>query len=132
MNYDRIILELLDRVGKLEDEVRALKGECKPSSGRPDDAPTVLVDPNKLSSKPESYTDRACAIVEKAIRKAKEEGKDYVDIVSNDLQHAVGLKNRIPLCCNAMRKVAEMYRTEVIVDTPSHNSSTYKIRYWVK
>ena len=127
MNYDRIILEMLERISKLEDEVRVLKGQ-NPSTDLHVD---TLNQDVELGSRPESYTDKACSIIENAIRKARQEGKEYVDVISNDLQHAVGLKNRIPLCCNAMRKVAEQYRTEVIKDTPSHNSSTYTIRYYL-
>ncbi len=127
MNYERIMLELLERISKLEDEVRVLKGE-KPFSISQNN---VLNQDVELGSHPESYTDRACSIIENTIRKGRQEGKEYIDVVSNDLQHAVGLKNRIPLCCNAMRKVAEHYRTEVIKDTPSHNSSTYTIRFYL-
>lgn len=127
MNFERIILEMLERIGKLEDEVKALKGE-KPSSSSNN---AVFNQDIELGSRQESYTDKACLIIENAIRKSKQEGKEYIDVVSNDLQHAVGLKNRIPLCCNAMRKVAEHYRTEVIKDTPSHNSSTYTIRFYL-
>ena len=125
MNYDRVILELLDRVSKLEEEVNILKkGGAQPQV-------TANNTLGVYGVKPESHTDRACAIIENAIAKAKEEGKDSIVVVSNDLQHAVGIKNRIPLCCNAMRKVAEKYRSEVVADTPSHNSSTYAIKYWI-
>lgn len=128
MNYDRIIIELLDRVSKLEQEVTLLKNQKTSHTEEPE----INIVPDYYDSgvRGETYTDRACAVIERAIVKAKEAGKEYVDIVSNDLQHAIGLKNRIPLCCNAMRKVAEKYRTEVIRDTPSHNSSTYTIRYY--
>lgn len=128
MNYDRIIIELLDRVSKLEQEVNLLKNQ-KGLDVEESETKTV---PDYYDSgvRGETYTDRACAVIERAIAKAKEEGKEYVDIVSNDLQRAIGLKNRLPLCCNAMRKVAKNYKIEVIRDTPSHNSSTYTIRYY--
>lgn len=120
MNYDRIILELLDRVGKLEEEVKLLKGNNK-------SIPESL----SLGDKPLSDTERAVLVIETAIKRAKEEGKEFIDVVSLDVQYAVGLKNRLPLCCNAMRKVATRYKSEILFETPSHNSSTYKMRYWV-
>lgn len=127
MNYDRLIIEMLERISKLEEEVKNLKGETVLNNLKIEDESST----GKLGFKPESYTDKACQIIEAAIRDARQEGKSYVDVVSNDLQHAVGLKNRIPLCCNAMRKVSEKYKTEVIKDTPSHNSSTYTIRFYL-
>lgn len=120
MNYDRIILELLDRVGKLEEEVKVLKTHNKTIPGE-----------LSLGDKPLSDTERAVLVIENAINKAKEEGKEFIDVVSLDVQYAVGLKNRLPLCCNAMRKVASRYKSEILYETPSHNSSTYKMRYWV-
>ena len=126
MNYDRIIIELLDRVAALEQEVEKLKGGWKEpffSSNEQTSAFPQL--------KSESYTDRACGAIEKAIEVAKVEGKPYIDIVSLDIQHIVGGRDRSPSCCNAMRKVAKKYKTEVIKDTASHNSSTYTIRYFL-
>ena len=130
MNYDRIILELLDRVSKLEDEVKKLKGE-NPKQEMHDESKDEETEWNACANRRETYTDKACNVIYKKIEEANSKDEEYVDIVSNDLQHAIGLKNRIPLCCNAMRKVAQFYKTKVLVDTPSHNSSTYTIRYWV-
>lgn len=126
MNYDRVIVELLDRVAKLEDEVRKLKGEA--------DATTVTLntDISKYGEKPKSYTQGVIEYLEALIKKAKEDGKEHLDVVSYDLQKAVGLKNRIPLICNAMRKVMREYEFEILADTPSQNSSTFKVRFFTK
>ena len=126
MNYDRVIVELLDRVAKLEDEVRKLKGEA--------DTVTVTLntDISKYGEKTKSYTQGVIDYLEALIKKAKEDGKEYLDVVSYDLQKAVGLKNRIPLICNAMRKVMRDYEFEILADTPSQNSSTFKVRFVTK
>jgi hypothetical protein len=70
--------------------------------------------------------------LEALINKAKEDDKEYIDVISYDLQKAVGLKNRIPLICNAMRKVMRNYTYEILADTPSQNSSTFKVRFFTK
>jgi len=126
MNYDRVIVELLDRVAKLEDEVRKLKGET--------DTVTVTLntDISKYGEKTKSYTQGVIDYLEALIKKAKEDGKEHLDVVSYDLQKAVGLKNRIPLICNAMRKVMRDYEFEILADTPSQNSSTFKVRFFTK
>ena len=113
MNYDRIILELLDRVASLEAEVKALK-EGKPLNG---DSP--------------SQTDRAVNYIKESLVQAKEEGLPYLDLVCNDVHRAVGLKGRHAVVCNAMRKAGHEYRFEVLRDTPSHSSSTYTVRYYL-
>ena len=124
MNYDRVIVELLDRVAKLEDEVRKLKGE--------NDGVTLNLDISKYGEKPKSYTQGVIDYLEALINKAKEDDKEYIDVISYDLQKAVGLKNRIPLICNAMRKVMRQYAYEILADTPSQNSSTFKVRFFTK
>jgi len=126
MNYDRVIVELLDRVAKLEDQVRKLKGET--------DTVTVTLntDISKYGEKTKSYTQGVIDYLEALIKKAKEDGKEHLDVVSYDLQKAVGLKNRIPLICNAMRKVMRDYEFEILADTPSQNSSTFKVRFFTK
>lgn len=126
MNYDRVIIELLDRVAKLEDEVRKLKGESETV------AVTLNTDISKYGEKTKSYTQTVIDYLEALINKAKEDGHEHIDIISYDLQKAVGLKNRIPLICNAMRKVMREYEFEILADTPSQNSSTFKVRFYTK
>lgn len=126
MNYDRVIVELLDRVLKLEDEVRKLKGDTDTANV------TLNTDISKYGAKTKSYTQGVIDYLEALIKKAKEDGKEHLDVVSYDLQKAVGLKNRIPLICNAMRKVMRDYEFEILADTPSQNSSTFKVRFFTK
>ena len=124
MNYDRVIIELLDRVAKLEDELYKLKNNPE--------SVTLNTDISKYGEKPKSYTRSVIDYLEALIKKAEDTNQDYIDVVSYDLQKAVGLKNRIPLICNAMRKVMREYEYEILADTPSHNSSTFKIRFFTK
>ena len=124
MNYDRVIIELLDRVAKLEDEVRKLKGKT--------DGVTLNSDLSKYGEKIKSYTQGVIDYLKALINKAEEDGEEHIDVVSYDLQKAVGLKNRIPLICNAMRKVMREYEFEILADTPSQNSSTFKVRFFMK
>ena len=126
MNYDRVIVELLDRVAKLEDEIRKMKGETEAATV------TLNTDISKYGEKTKSYTQGVIDYLEALIQKAKEDGKEYIDVVSYDLQKAVGLKNRIPLICNAMRKVMRDCEFEILADTPSQNSSTLKVRFFTK
>ena len=51
---------------------------------------------------------------------------EYVDIVELEVEHAIGTKMRSPLVCSAMRKDYGC-RTEVLVDTASHNSTTHTV-----
>ena len=131
MNYDRIILELLDRVAKLEEEVRNLKLQLKERAPLSEPRQIEINEGNRLYvPSSESYTDKVVNYIYSVLEKAHAEGKQYIELVSNDIQRAVGLKNRIPLVCNAMRKTFNN-NTEVVRDTPSHNSSTYTVRYWL-
>ncbi|MFE7062038.1 hypothetical protein ACFVAD_07785 [Sutcliffiella sp. NPDC057660] len=64
---------------------------------------------------------------------AKEEGKEYMDIRSGDIQKEMGLQNRIPSVCNAMESLG-VYSNNMLVlyDTPSGKSSTKVIRYMLR
>ena len=62
--------------------------------------------------------------------------RDYFEITSLELQNRLGLKNRIPSMCNAMRKFSKksdfVYRFELISNPNILNASTYKMRYYLK
>jgi len=125
MEYDRIILELLDRVNKLEEEVAHLK-ESKNNNMN------FVTSDNFYGMKKDSFTSQVVNYIYSVLKSEKELGKEYVILVSNDIQRAVGLKNRMPLICNAMRIVMNKVKNEIMVDTPSHCSSTYTIKYYLK
>ena len=62
------------------------------------------------------------------IAKAKANGKHSICLTSGGIQKDVGLKNRLPLVCNAMRKCMDE-KSVVIYETPSGQSSTFAVQW---
>lgn len=110
MDYERIILDMLNRICALEAEV------------------------NLLKSKDNNTEKVRTSDIEKYILEFKQnlklKGHSYVVIVANDLHKELGLKNRMPMVCNAMRKVM-LKGDEILHQTESGNSSTLKIKYYL-
>ena len=129
MEYDRIILELLDRVKKLEEEVKELKEGKNETAAASQNSNSS---DNFYGMKKESQTAKVVNYIYMVLKSEKEKGEESVVLVSNNLQRANGLKNRIPLVCNAMRTVMAKVQNEVVADTPSHNSSTYAVKFYLK
>lgn len=136
MNYDRIILELLDRVAALEEEVKKLKGQAVADSKENAEKEFVRsykkdeIDYEDLKNPNVSPTVRAVNYIRTRLLKGLEDKEEYVDIVALQVEHGIGTKMRSPLVCNAMRKDYG-YEAEVIRDTPTHMSTTYTIRYYL-
>ena len=136
MNYDRIILELIDRVATLEDEVRKLKGQLEVDSKQKAEKEFIRsykkdeIDYEDLKNPNVSPTIRAVNYIRTRILKGLENNDEYVDIVALQVEHGIGTKMRSPVVCNAMRKDYG-YESEVIRDTPTHMSTTYTIRYYL-
>ena len=112
MDYDKIIVDMLNRICILEEQVKKL-----------------------TENKQENEMKVTTADIKKYITGLKQEalrnGADSIEIVSNDVHKALKLTNRMPLVCNAMRQV--MTDNDVIAhQTPSGNSSTLKIKYFLK
>ena len=129
MNYDRIIVELLNRVSILEEEVNKLKNNKLEDNNSSNNKEVSILDTFKDPNiRP---TDRAVSYIKYKIETAKENNEEYVDIVALEVEHAIGTKMRSPLVCSAMRKDYGCER-EVLVDTASHNSTTYTVRYFIK
>ena len=108
MEYEKTILELLERVATLEVKVADLEGNLtnigeKPARG--------------------TYTEMVVDYINNAIEKAKERGLNNITLTSGDIQRDVGLKNRLPLVCNAMRKCMND-KSEIVYETPSGQSFT--------
>ena len=112
MEYEKIILNLIERVSILEEKVAELEGN------------------KKIEPKPErgTYTSLVIDYIEKSIAKAKENGKHSICLTSGGIQKDVGLKNRLPLVCNAMRKCMDE-KSVVIYETPSGQSSTFAVQW---
>ena len=119
MENKEFLFNLLKRIEVLEEKIKKLEEkECR------DDKKTV---------KPErgTYTKLVIDYINDQILRAKKEGKEYIELTSGDVQKAVGLKNRLPLVCKAMRKC--MNKDCVIMHkTPSMQSSTLTIRWDLK
>src|SRR5699024_11207067 len=59
-------------------------------------------------------------------------GSEYVDILSKDIHKAMRLKSRYPMVCRAMYNLQkEISRSDILHKTPSGQSSTLKIRYYL-
>lgn len=125
MNSDCIILELLNRVGKLEEEVANLK---KGPAREVNQNITPRVADYGIKKK--SKTDEVAEYITRLKENAKDEGRLYLDLVCLDIHRAFDFKNRHPLVCSAMRKVMGE-KDRVLRDTKSHSSSTYTVRYYL-
>ncbi len=59
---------------------------------------------------------------------AIQKGKNELIILASELAKEIGLKQRFPMICSAMRKCMEI-DDEILHQTPSGNSSTFKVKY---
>lgn len=127
MEYERLILDLLQKVSMLEDRVTVLENSLN----------TKENENSSSISKPErgSYTNMVKNYLKEKIYNARDSGLESITLVSGDVQKAVGLKNRLPLICNAMRSVmSELTEIEskIIYEPPSGLSSTLEVRWTFK
>lgn len=113
MEYEKTLLDLIERVTKLEQIVDELKGENMNKESKPARG---------------TYTDMVIDYIKNQIIKAKEQGLNNITLTSGDIQKDVGLKNRLPLVCNAMRKCMND-KSKIIFETPSGQSSTLTIKW---
>ena len=112
MNYDNIILELLDRIKVLEEQVKILmeKDQEKPTSI------------NKISTGDIRDYINDCKMI------ARDAGNDSLVLVAGDIHREMKLKSAMPMVCNAMRQCMET-KDIVLYETASGYSSTLKIKY---
>ena len=111
MNYEKVILELLGRIQTLEEQVATLMS--KQESGKEE---------NKMT------TTEIKEYIEEQKRAAKEMGKTEIVLKSGDVHNDLGLKQRHPQVCNAMRQC--MNSGDVILyQPPKGNGTTLQIKY---
>ena len=112
MNYDNIILELLDRIKVLEEQVKILmeKDQEKP----------VAI--NKVS------TGDIRDYINECKNFAQNKGKSSIVLLAGDVHRELKLKSAMPMVCNAMRQCMNDEDT-VLYETASGYSSTLKIEY---
>lgn len=113
MEYDNLLLDLLNRVIDLENRVDALeKKECAPKEKPPRG----------------TYTEMVKDYIFKEINKARKSGQSKIRLISREVQKEVGLKGRLPLVCNAMRACMDE-KSKIINETASGQSSTFEIEW---
>lgn len=126
MNYDRIILELMDRVKALEDEVKELK-DGKPAKKESN----VEVDPSEEPHFKKSLTEQIREYIKQRKEVAKKAGQKELVVNCNDLQKIFCISNRTPLVCKAMYDVME--KGDVVLSAPpSGFSTTVTVKYLIK
>lgn len=112
MNYEKIILELMGRIQLLEEQVACLMNEKS----------------KELDQR--IGTEEIRKYIAELKATAKEMGKDTIVLKSGDIHKDLKLKNAMPQVCNAMRQ--SMNDGDIVLHTtPSGNSSTIMIRYYI-
>ena len=115
MNYEKIIVELLGRIQVLEEQVAMLMQEKDQVSKQ---------ETNKIT------TDDIRQYILELKRTAEANGKNFIVLKSGDIHKDLNLKSRMPQVCNAMRQ--SMNEADIVLHTtPSGNSSTIEIKYYV-
>lgn len=121
MNYDTIIIELLGRIQKLEDEVKSLRQIVNSEA----DSATGGI-PSKVKTTTKDIRD----YIEDQKSVARTNGQTELVLKANDIHRNLQLRSRIPMVCNAMRQC--MADGDVVLhDTASGYSSTLEIRYYL-
>ena len=120
MNYEKIILELLERIKTLEDKVSMLEEKSKTKEPAHSDTQKNY---SNLTQKAREY------ITEKKAH-AKAEGLKEITLLCNDIQKALGVTQRPASICRAMYD--SMNLSDEIVFAPSKGlSTTLKIKYYL-
>ena len=112
MNYDTIILELLERIKVLEEQVKALTEK--------DQRNTASI--HKIS------TGDIRDFIEKRKMFARDTNNSSLVLVAGDIHREMKLKSAMPMVCNAMRQCMNT-NDKVLHETASGYSSTLKIEY---
>ena len=113
MNYDKTIMELLGRIQALEEQVAFLMQQQK-NIGEQEDT--------KMT------TENIRKYIEDQKRIAKSLGKTVLILRSGDVHNALGLKQRHPQVCNAMRHCMGLEDT-ILHQPPKGNGTTLQIAY---
>lgn len=106
MEKSALILEMFERIKKLEEQMEILMNERSPKKITTND-------------------------IKKYILKKIEESEDDVTIVSGEIHKELPLKNSMPMVCNAMYAIMRE-EDQILESSPSGFSSTLKIKYRVR
>lgn len=113
MNYEKVILELLERIQVLEAKVSTLISEQE----------------NERENEGNKMTTKAIKeYIEEQKEISKRAGKTELVLRSGDLHNDLGLKQRHPQVCNAMRQCMND-EDVVLYQPPKGNGTTLQILY---
>lgn len=112
MNYDKIILELMDRLKITEEKVKKLEVYC-------------FGNKNIIN-----LTDEVRNYIRSAKEMAKSNGDKFIVLVCNDIQKVFGVTNRARSICMAMYDCMND-KDEILFAPPSKTSTTVKIKYYL-
>ena len=118
MNYERVILELLERIQILEEKVANLEQN------------NICTIASKYLPEKESLVSKAKEYIIKQKQLAKQDGLSEITLVCNDIQKALRITNRPPSICAAMYDCMSM-NDEILFASPSGKSTTVKIKYYI-
>ena len=118
MNYERVILELLERIQILEEKVANLEQNNS----------SVIT--SKYLHEKESLVSKAKEYIIKQKQQAKQNGLSEITLICNDIQKALGVSNRTPSICAAMYDCMSA-NDEILFAPPSGKSTTVKIKYYI-
>ena len=114
MNYERTILELLDRIQTLEEQVAALMAK---------DNYTTKENNTMTTQEIREY-------IQQLKNTAKAQGLTSLTLRSGDIHKDLNLKNCMPSVCNAMYQMM-LDGDKILHTTPSGKSSTIEIQYFL-
>lgn len=115
MNYERTILELLDRIQTLEEQVAILMAEKNNIVRKEDNTMT---------------TQEIREYIQQLKNTAKSQGKNSLVLRSGDIHKDLRLKDRMPPVCDAMYQMM-LDGDKILHTTPSGKSSTIEIQYFL-
>ena len=115
MNYERTILELLDRIQTLEEQVAILMDEKNNDTHKEE---------NTMSTK------EIREYIQQLKNTAKSQGKTTLILRSGDIHKDLNLKHWMPPVCAAMYQMM-LDGDKILHTTPSGKSSTIEIQYFL-
>lgn len=77
------------------------------------------------------YTEQVRIYISRQFSRAKEQGKDWIELSAKEIHEELGFNKRYPIVCNAMQQMMTDI-DEYINLTPSGQSSTIIIKYYLK
>ena len=136
MNYDKIILELLDRIKTLEEKVAKLEGSVPEKPGWLNDKTEESDHKNRTVrfdyvGENISLTDLARKYIQDRKIDARNNGETELVLLANDIQKALRVSNRTPCICQAMYDQMED-DDEILFAPPSGKSTTVRVKYYIK